>query len=189
MSSTFKSIRLSGAIRTNICASMLAAWEKNNVSPRNPKEIEHQVATELWLNSHANIKIALKKIPEQMLRWSEHVKVQVSGVVKCYDLPEKRPYPWRDQYNSSILAILDQPTDLMDLLENARTAKEDWDKLRSDFREEIKTILDSVQTTGQLIQLWPEAEQYLPPFAADPSKGINLPALKTSRLNSLLGIK
>lgn len=189
MSSTFKSIRLSAAIRANICASMLVAWEKNNVSPRDPKEIEHRVAEELWINSYASIKPSLKKIPEQMLRWAEHVKVQVAGVVTCYDLSEKRPYPWRDQYNSSILEILDQPTVLMGLLEDARTAKEDWNKLRYDFREEIKTILDSVQTTGQLIQVWPEAEQYLPPFAADPSKGINLPALKTSRLNSLLGIK
>lgn len=189
MSNTFKSIRLSGAIRANICASMLVAWEKNNVSPRNPKEIEHRVAEELWLNSYANIKTALKKIPEQMLKWSDHVIVQVGGVVKAFTLPESRPYPWHTQYNSAILEVLTEPTDLMHSLEAAKSAKEDWAKLRDDFREEIKTILESVQTTGQLIQLWPEAEQYLPPFAADPSKGINLPALKTSRLNSLLGIK
>ncbi len=187
--STFKSIRLSEAVRNNIVDSMMESWVKNHPSPRPPIEIEKQIGDELWLNNYGSIKNHLKKIPESMLRTATGIKVQVAGVIRVFEMSERRPHPYKDKYDTSIVQVLDEPS--LNMLAHA-AAKEkynDWEESRIDFKGEIKTILHSVQTSGQLVQLWPEAEQYLPPFAADPSKGINLPALKTSRLNAMLGIK
>lgn len=69
-------------------------------------------------------------------------------------------------------------------------AIDDWSKQKQQLLDEARQILDSVTTSGQLNDVWPEGCQYLPPHIADPSKGIaNFPALTTSRLNSALGIK
>lgn len=124
-----------------------------------------------------------------MLRKSNTVKVQIEGKVCEFEMSETRAHPHEGQYNKLVAAIYDEADHQTVAYYKATEAVNDWYKSRNEFREEIKTILDSVQTTNQLIQLCPEAEQYLPPFAADPSKGINLPTLKTSRLNTLLGIK
>ena len=131
----------------------------------------------------------IKKVPSLMLNHSQNILVSVAGKFTQFTMTESRPMEYRDSHNKSIIQVLDAPTNLMNTLGQAKENMKDWEKSKKEFLEEITTILETVTTTGSLIQLWPEAEQYLPPFAADPSKGINLPALKTTRLNSLLGIK
>ena len=64
----------------------------------------------------------------------------------------------------------------------------DWLKERRNLNTEITTVLNSVNTTKQLIEVWPEVEKFLPAHIADPNTGIKLPALKVSRLNEKLGI-
>lgn len=60
---------------------------------------------------------------------------------------------------------------------------------RSEFKSEVNDILHAVNTTKQLVEAWPEIEQFIPAYLVDPSKAINLPAIPTSRLNEKLGIK
>lgn len=189
MSKNFKSIRLSQTIRTDIASSMLASWEKRQSCPHDIESLEKALGDYYWLANYASIKSILKKIPETMLRKSSSVMVQVAGKVRSIDMSESRAHPYQDTYTKLIIEIYDTANSQMIAFDTAKEEVNDWETSRIEFKNEINTILNSVQTTGQLVQMWPEAEQYLPPFAADPSKGINLPALKTSRLNTLLGIQ
>ncbi len=58
---------------------------------------------------------------------------------------------------------------------------------RNFLRREIKPILESFNTTKQLLDTWPSMEKFLPPNIANPEKGINLPALNLSRLEQKIG--
>ena len=189
MSNTFKSVRLNQAIRQNIIDAMMISWALKQPAPIDPKIIEAQLADDIYKEVYGAIDKFIKKVPTLMLRKSRNVLVSVAGKFEEFAMSEERPMEFRDTYCKSIIQVLDAPTSLMNTLDQAEENMKDWKKSKKEFLEEITTILETVTTTGSLIQLWPEAEQYLPPFAADPSKGINLPALKTTRLNSLLGIK
>jgi len=63
-----------------------------------------------------------------------------------------------------------------------------WENDRSKVSVEIQDYLAQFTTTGQVRELWPEMEQYLPAHIADPARVIKLPALTRSRLNERLGI-
>jgi len=63
-----------------------------------------------------------------------------------------------------------------------------WENDRSKVAVEIQDYLAQFTTTGQVRELWPEMEQYLPAHIADPARVIKLPALTRSRLNERLGI-
>lgn len=182
-----KSVRLTHAIRSNIIDAMMAQWVIKNPCPHNIKEMEIKIGEAIWKANFG--KLPLNKIPPRMLKHSDTIKVQVSGTVKKYSLETNRPHPFSSDYNEAIVQVFDQPTPAMLKLIDATQEIEQWEKEKKEFCEEITVILNSVGTTKQLVELWPEAEQYLPPFAADPSKIVNLPALATSRLNAALGIK
>lgn len=184
-----KSVRLSVAMRNNIRDSMIEAWKKHQPIPFDLKKLEVLIGEDFYKQKYGSIVKELKKIPNQMLRMSGSINVQIAGKVCKYDLSEAKPMEYNNQYNQSIVLILDEVPVNVTEFNNAVTAVEKWEAKRNEFIEEITAILNSVASTIQLLEIWPEAEQYLPPFAADPSKGINLPALKTSRLNTLLGIK
>lgn len=188
MSNLSKSVRMSAAIRNDIVNAMVKSWEQTQDTPLDPKAVEKQLGDMLYEDAYSKFSNSIKKCPQKMLFKSSEIKVVVSGVVKQYRMSETRPIEFENSYKQSVVGIYDQPTDFMLYLKDVKTGYENWSKKRQEFIEEIRTILSSVNTTGQLVTLWPEAEKYLPPYAADPSKGINLPALKTSRLNAMLGI-
>ncbi len=182
-----KSVRLSNAIREDIKQSMLNAWIARNPIPFDLDKMSNNIADAIWKKHYG--KLPLNKIPKHMLKASNSVKIQIAGAVKSFRMSEERPYEIQGSYTEAILEVHDESPQNISEYFDAKQKVSEWEKVKTEFIEEITVILDSVNSTGQLIQLWPEAEQYLPPFAADPSKGINLPALKTSRLNEMLGIK
>lgn len=182
-----KSIRLNTSIRYNIISAMMKKWEETNPCPYDTGAMGNKIALDIW-NSNFG-KLPIKKIPELFFKHSYGVKVQVGETVKTFTLAESKPVPWISNSNTAIIEIFDQPTPAMIKLADARQKVSEWNQEKSSFREEITLIIEGFNTTKQLVETWPEAEQYLPPFAADPSKGINLPALVTSRLNEKLGIK
>lgn len=47
---------------------------------------------------------------------------------------------------------------------------------RADYATDIRAVLDSVNTTKQLVEAWPEVEQYIPTTFRDPSS-VQLPAI------------
>lgn len=56
------------------------------------------------------------------------------------------------------------------------------------MKEEITSVIFSINTTAQLVEIWPEVEAFLPEYIANPSKGISLPALVTTSMNKKLGV-
>jgi len=181
-----KSIRLNVEMRQDILTSMLEAWKKSNPAPYNLAEETSKIAETIWKNKYG--KIDFSGIPTRMLRYSCSVQIQVNGTVKSYKLQESMPMEYQSYYNEAILKVYDKEPAFIAKYNEKVKENDKWNLSRSSFEDEIKQIIYSVNTTKQLVELWPEAEQYLPAYAADPSKGVNLPALKTSRLNAALGL-
>lgn len=59
---------------------------------------------------------------------------------------------------------------------------EEVDKGAYTLRREVSPVIESFNTTKQLVETWPSVEKFLPANIADPDKGISLPALSLSRL-------
>lgn len=55
-------------------------------------------------------------------------------------------------------------------------------------KEEINKVLYSVNTTKQLLEIWPECEKYLPDYVKNVDN-THLPMVQVTKLNTLLGIK
>ncbi len=51
---------------------------------------------------------------------------------------------------------------------------------------EVKNVMYSVNTTKQLLELWPEVEKFLTPYLSNPSN-TTLPAVNIKRVNEILG--
>ena len=64
--------------------------------------------------------------------------------------------------------------------------REAYDLELSNYMENIHQVLYAVNTTGQLIEVWPEVERFLPVAFATPS-AINLPAINITSFNEKLG--
>lgn len=64
--------------------------------------------------------------------------------------------------------------------------KDEYDKELRKFKAEVKQVLDSVNTTGQLVEVWPEAAPFVPQEISNPSS-INLPAVNFAELNKVIG--
>jgi hypothetical protein len=62
---------------------------------------------------------------------------------------------------------------------------EEWERKQVEVISQVKTVLDSVSTTKQLLEAWPEVAEYVEPFIK--AGKVNLPALPIERINSVLG--
>ena len=187
--SNFKSVRLSKESRANIRQAMCTQWTKVHFPTQTAIEIANTIADSIWFNLYGDLAEHINKLPAAMLQLRANIKVVVAGTTKSFDFSKPHPVLGNGPYDQKIAVSFDVPTPDMERLEEL---EQRLTKARADlklFSEEVTTILDAVTTTAQLIDLWPEAEQYLPPSVASPSLGINLPALMTSRLNTALGTK
>jgi hypothetical protein len=182
-----KSVRLSKEIRNNIAKAMLDAWEKNSPPPCNLSEENKKLGDELYDRCYPNLNV--NGIPIDMLKRRSNIMVDINGSVREYPMSETRPVRMQGMYTQLPNKSFPTTPAIVTAFERKKEAFERWASEKNSFEEEVLQILNSVNTTKQLCELWPEAESYLPPYASDPSKGIKLPALKTSRLNEALGLK
>ena len=75
-------------------------------------------------------------------------------------------------------------------LKNKKDLNKDYDTWlanRSAVADQVRMALDSVNTTGQLLSVWPEAEKFIPTDVLDFST-IQLPSVSFSSLNKAVGI-
>tara|TARA_R110000822_G_scaffold35050_2_gene98994 strand:+ start:771 stop:1328 length:558 start_codon:yes stop_codon:yes gene_type:complete len=184
-----KSIRLNKLIRDDISNAMVASWEKTSPKPCDLRKEQQKVGDAIYKEAHK--KITFGNAHLNFFNVSAAIKYTVDGVVQQSIMSCARPMrataPNRSSDNIAI--VYDKTPKVVLDLQKLEKANSDWITLKSIFKEEIQQIISSVNTTQQLVDIWPEAEQYLPAYACDPSKGIKLPALKTSRLNEALGVK
>lgn len=61
-----------------------------------------------------------------------------------------------------------------------------WENKRNNYRKDVENVVAGVNTTGQLREVWPEVEKFLPEALNNPSKGIQLPTVSIKALNAAI---
>lgn len=195
-----KSIRLNVNMRDDMIDRMREKFEEVNPCPYTQEDvnvIKGAVAERFYQKFIGKYLPLMEQLPQQFLSTSGHFSVAVEqGNVQTmnrYDSDGylKNSYIFRNgSYNQYPLGTVTQEEYKEYCVAGKKEDKEiaDWLKSRDTFLSEARQILDSVNTSGQLHEVWPEGCDYLPPHVADPSVGLaNFPALSTSRLNTMLG--
>jgi hypothetical protein len=187
-----KSVRLNAAIRESILLNMKKEFEKNalkNIEGVNNLTELRQLNTRkklqagefLWTELYGHEPIA--KVKLGLLNSGRRLKVssffEDENLFAEFQLSVKQRMPCTD--SAVLIDIKMWNTHVKPTLEAAALATEIFDGSKS-LGHEVKPILDSVNTSLQLVTLWPSCEKYLPASVADPEKGIQLPALTVSRL-------
>ena len=185
-----KSVRLSNDMRVDILSSVLKEYTRNLLAGLGAEkeddlrkawqDEEKRVLSGLWDKVYG---YPTEEVPAWMLR-DDNFSVAVEGLSvfrgACVEGKPGR------KYGADIILTLVQHDELFapmfELIAITDKFKEDVKQMKS----EVNSILNSVNTTKQLVELWPAVEQYIPAYIADPDKGVNLPALLISRLDEKL---
>lgn len=184
-----KSVRLTNDMRDDILLSVRDQWQKENPKPK-IEEAEDEFARKMWTKHHGAKKskeLLEFKYPE-FLQKTQHIHVAIQGQVQRFHLIEDLPTD-TDSYRPPVMAMLDDTDRDYLKYEKVKEAFDEWREAGHALERETRAILESVNTSKQLIELWPQAEPFLPAHIADPDKGVKLPALQISRLNERLGVK
>lgn len=184
-----KSVTLTKSMREDILSSVIRQWEKMNKAP-DFKQAQHDFAMLLWEEKYGKYQKHFNAVPENCIKRSEYVRYCVGGQVKGASFKDGKKMPVAmDGYSDPIIKSFDDSdTDYQDFMK-VSNAYDEWEKRRSEVIRETQAVLESVNTTRQLLELWPQCEPFLPAHIADPDKAIRLPAMQMSRLNERLGIK
>lgn len=182
-----KSVKLNKTIKEDIINSMMSAWESNNPCKFDINKEEEKLGDLIWKRYYKQYN--LEDIPKSMLRLDNTVVICINTNNYNYNMSKQMPVKKSNHWSQIPCKVFESKPAFIKEFEEKQKVHYKWASDKDTFKEEIEQIVNSVNTTKQLVELWPEAEQYIPPYANDPSKGITLPALKTSRLNELLGVK
>ncbi|AUR87220.1 hypothetical protein HYP58_gp74 [Vibrio phage 1.097.O._10N.286.49.B3] len=68
----------------------------------------------------------------------------------------------------------------------AQDAFKAWETKRINYRKDVENVVAGVNTTGQLREVWPEVEKFLPEALNNPSSGIKLPTVSIKALNAAI---
>jgi hypothetical protein len=186
-----KSVRLSERSRESILKSMAEGFELNYFSGKEYKsktelsqritEERERVMLDLWHRMYGSLD--LSKVPATLLSGSSF-SVGCGNLIEAVHLGKKYPGS-----RAGVDAVLDEEDWLATfaLLCSLGEDLTDFEAALKEFSKEVKVILEATNTTKQLVDVWPAAEQYIPASIADPERGINLPMLAISRLDEKLG--
>jgi len=138
----------------------------------------------LWDSVYGQYLPALNTLPDFFLR--KNSLFSISGGTNRYYTITLKNRPGKD----NAVDILFEPEDwdlhfaeVISLIKE----EEEYKKNLSEFKIEIKSIIESVSTTKQLVELWSNAEEFIPATLIDPNN-INLPAINVSQINAKLGL-
>jgi hypothetical protein len=191
-----KSLRLNNQMRTDILNSFVEKYLAANPEPTvvSIDNLQCKLAIQISDKIYSKYK---GLVPDDLLNTRRYVKVMLPNEsVASY-------YFGYDEEGNSIYKIStteskveyvftsDDPLWVAHLadLEAAKlvnTAYEEHNKALRKFKSEVKTVLESVNTTGQLVEVWPEALPFVPQNISNPSS-INLPSVNFAELNKVLG--
>lgn len=152
-----KSIRLNEMLRQEICNNAL-----NHVFKKRDEEIkkkEETLAIQTYLAMYSKEEIELMgNAPKKAFRRENYIYVNYNGRRKCLDFKKEMPH-FYDHESKTKFPSDHQLTKFFEELEEQK------DSLKRDRRElslKIKSTLNSVNTTNQLLEIWPEAKEYIP---------------------------
>lgn len=185
----FKSIRLNKSMREDIVLSVMSKWGEKNPQP-DVAACENNFALWLWGEKFGKHEDDLKSIPEEFLNTSKQLKFCVDGQVDKVELSEAMPVTWGEySYKEPVLKTIRSTNKEYQKYIKVVEDNNDWKKKYNELHLETETIIDSVNSTGQLVKLWPQCMPFLPAYIANPGKAINLPAIQISRLNERIGLE
>lgn len=208
-----KSVRLNKRTRSDIVKSIMDAYAKKNPQPPYSDNsdlmktiITDQCRIEMQART-ANIveKAASVGIPRTSLRTSNYFYIRLpngnqQGVYwdpDCQYSSDASKQFVVDSVTSMVMFDFNNPVNqpklVQDLLDKYRTAKKGnktakdaydaWDLSISSYRANVTNVIDGVNTTKQLLEVWPEVAPFLPVAMTDPSK-ILLPTVNIASLTA-----
>lgn len=187
-----KSIRLARYSREEILDSVLREFEKTYWKELGfEHRAEHRAATAdvldsamaaIWQKCYGHLD--LSGVPTYLLSGSPFSVANESSETRMRAL---KNMPGTSSSGVDILLSVAEWDSFFAEYDRLEAMVKPWETEYSTFKKEVWATLESVNTTGQLVELWPSAENYIPAHLADPEKGINLPALHISRLDAKLG--
>ena len=178
-----QSVRLTNAIRDNIKQAIENKYEEQHPKPETSEE---QFGDYCYKTAYGDIDVS--HLPKTLFNWCTTIKVNAAGERHNYRMSKERPVA-HDRSWEIIEATVTADDKKLIKLQKEQQNIETWYEQKREFLKEVNELLRLVNTSKQLLELWPEVEPYLPPHIADPSRAVQLPAIPISRLNERLGIK
>jgi len=197
-----KSLRLNKDLRTNILNSIMQKFDESNPKPTSElptlKELKGILADKVHTKVYG--KYNLDSVPQDLLNTSSYISIQtpndsiehidfsytptgVSSFSHTYKVSTSK---------SKVEYVFTEDDTLWTEHQEARELTKVFNKevdayleTRSIYKGEVDQVLQGVNTTGQLLEQWPEIEEFIPESIANPSK-INLPNVSVSKLNEQL---
>lgn len=190
-----KSLRLNKELRTTILNSFLDKYKSSNPEP--------EVGSVGKAKNEAAIKVQKKVygkyeglLPDDLINKAYYVSVQ---------LPNDSVQHWNfgnDQNNETISLLTTKQSKVeyvfteddeiyseykkvADVVKQQQSVYDEWEKGYKKFKSEVTQVLESVNTTGQLVEVWPESLPFIPQEISDPSK-INLPSVNFAEINKVI---
>lgn len=190
-----KSIKLNISMRDEIIANVMKCWDAENEAPYIKDELDKELADAYYADCFKSITPQLQELPEAVKKFlyaGDTFYVQIgdsSGYTPVY-MSDIRPLPVAcHRHRRSPVKLYEKKPRFLLSHEKKTQTLDKWRDDRDSWRQEIRQIVYSVNTTKQLSELWPECVQFFPDYLLDPSQAIKLPALDSARLNKKLGIK
>lgn len=196
-----KSLRLTVSLRDSIQESIMNSWKVANPEPeaefKSLEKLRANLAFDCYNEVYGDIDFSV--LPKEFINTESYIKVQLpNGDIEhfCFII-------WDDKGVSSREYLPSSKTSKVELVLNkeegpyarfkkakeerkaALIPREERRAKLADFSHKVRQVLDSVNTTKQLVEAWPEIEEHLPSSIANPSK-IQLPAVSIDSLNSQL---
>ena len=204
-----KSIRLNKDIRTQIVANIKKAYLNNNTRPEVNDSRETDLNEVILKHYNSKYKEAFAAYEDPKLKpfinYSNYFCIRNDTGALTYIYfgnDEKgntihRPTPknsgaFIDLSNpdtkipASIQKVIDANKKIKKQCRKEREEQSKYDLELSKYLSEIRQVLDGVNTSKQLLEVWPEVQKFLPEGINNPSK-INLPAISIASLNNKLG--
>jgi hypothetical protein len=202
-----KSIRLNKSIRSDIANNIREAYVTENPAPVVEDLRDVNLKEIIWQQYLKDIK-PIQDIVDANPQLTTHLRhrsyfyAEIKGMsvlqIKSHteDTPrflELNPssnyyYSWDDDNMPvEVRAAIDTNKAQAKVIRKAKEALSSWKNELSRYMQDVIQTLDGVNTSGQLLDVWPEVEKFLPKGTVDPS-AIQLPAVNTVALNRKLGL-
>lgn len=212
MTTPRKSIRLNKTLRSDIIANIMSSYDAANPEPVRPEpkagSIDDMVKA-YFLNKHKKVIEEVGNLSTELLKFvhlidpSDYIGYRSeTGSWESFCLTKEDVEKYKVPYSLRNNAVinLEDPAQLTAPIRKVLEAKKKFEKTtlkeykqvhkdyeleRRNYVQQIQTVLDGVNTSNQLLEVWPEVEEYLPIGVVEPSK-IQLPSVNIQTLNSAL---
>ncbi|MDD5150177.1 MAG: Nmad5 family putative nucleotide modification protein, partial [Flavobacterium sp.] len=163
-----KSVRLNQTMRNTIIDNMITAFSNNWFQDKPYKNFDElyvyrdncrkNIMTTLWLKVYGQYEDALKNVPEFFLK--KNALFSIASTDKRYYATTLENRPGKGN-SVDLLLEADEYDEYFSEVIEIDSVEEIYKKELAEFKKEIRSIIESVSTTKQLIDLWPTAEPFI----------------------------